>query len=44
MDSLDDPINATFDAVYDNQTIKGKAQLGAINDLLNEKPDFPVKA
>ena len=44
MDSLDDPINATFDAVYDNQTIKGKAQLGAMNDLLNEKPDFPVKA
>ena len=44
MDSLDAPINATFDALYNNQSIKGEVQLGALNDLLNEIPNFPVKA
>ncbi len=33
-DSLDDPITAAFDVVYDNQKLKGQTTLGSINQFL----------
>lgn len=42
-DSLDAPMTANFDLVYDNQPIKGVATVGSINQLMAEKETFPVK-
>jgi len=42
-DSLDDPITAAFDVVYDNQKLKGQTTLGSINQFLAADKPFPVK-
>ncbi len=42
-DSMDDPITAAFDVVYNNQQIKGQTTLGAINQFLAADKPFPVK-
>lgn len=42
-DSLDAPITANFDLIYDNQPISGVTTLGSINRLMDENHPFPVK-
>lgn len=42
-DSLDAPITASFDLIYDNQPINGVTTLGSINQLMDENHPFPVK-
>ena len=38
----DDKINATFDVVYNNQPVKGKAELGSLTALIEDINPYPV--
>ncbi|MBQ8465431.1 MAG: AsmA family protein [Alphaproteobacteria bacterium] len=42
MDSLNSPVNAVIDAVYQNEPIKADLKLGSVNDFLANTKPFPV--
>lgn len=42
--SMDANISLVFDALFNDQKIKGEADVGSINKLLNNEPNYPIDA
>ena len=42
MDSLDSPVNAVIDAVYQQEPVKASLKLGSVNEFLASDNPFPV--
>jgi len=43
-DGMDDDLKLNFDLVYNGEKISGTAQTGSINAVLQNLPDYPLKA